>query len=361
MRLLIVDDEPSILELLSVALKALGTYKIKTARSAKQALEMIEGKPREFDAFLLDIQMPEMNGIELCRAIRASDLYKSAPILMLTAMSQMSYVEKAFDAGATDYVTKPFDFENLKQRLNAARKLKYSKAPASATEANPAMMRSVFFHEKHDYTTGLDFSQVERFIGASEFENYVQQMSRSKATHTCAFAVRVTNGAAINASVSSMDFYNAIFKVAEQLSKATKVNGSLLTYKGNGIFLCAEYGSRKTNTSALARKIATAMAADAFSHPRPETVVGDHAEMSAFTETSGGDLLQAAIEKSENLDPIVIDPAPVEIAEAPLPRTAPALRARPSAQPPQPDAPRAQRRPDRKAYEKMLLDSLRNG
>jgi CheY-like chemotaxis protein len=70
MRLLIVDDEPSILELLGVALKALGTYKVKTATSAKQALQMIEGKPREFDAFLLDIQMPEMNGIDLCAEIR---------------------------------------------------------------------------------------------------------------------------------------------------------------------------------------------------------------------------------------------------------------------------------------------------
>ncbi|WP_375690969.1 PleD family two-component system response regulator [Pseudooceanicola sp. LIPI14-2-Ac024] len=270
MRLLIVDDEPSILELLGVALKALGTYKVKTATSAKQALQMIEGKPREFDAFLLDIQMPEMNGIDLCAEIRSNELYKNAPILMLTAMSQMSYVEKAFEAGATDYVTKPFNFEDLKQRLNTARKLKYSKASGEGDD-NPSMVRSVLYHENTDFEHELDFSKVERFIGKAEFENYVRQMSLSKAPQTCAFALRVANGAEINAQTSSMDFYKTLQRVAQELVTGTHSAGSLLSYMGSGVFICAEHGNRLTDTDKLERTITAALAKASFNGPAPRS------------------------------------------------------------------------------------------
>jgi len=361
MRLLIVDDEPSILELLGVALKALGTYKVKTATSAKQALQMIEGKPREFDAFLLDIQMPEMNGIDLCAELRRNDLYKNAPILMLTAMSQMSYVEKAFEAGATDYVTKPFNFEDLKQRLNAARKLKYSKAAAGETEDAPSLMRSVLYHESQDFSSELDFSKVERFIGSAEFENYVRQMSLSKASQTCAFALRVANGAEINVQTSSMDFYKTMMKVAQELVQGTQSAGSLLCYAGNGIFLCAEHGNRLTDTEKLERAIATALAKGTFSGPRPEIAIGEHAEMEGFDPASGPKLLEDAIERAKQRAVFLVDPDSsnvTHISSAPVNRTATPYVQRPQ-RPPQPAQSKA--RPDRQAYEKMLLDSLRNG
>ncbi|MGH1424602.1 MAG: response regulator [Pseudooceanicola sp.] len=364
MRLLIVDDEPSILELLGVALKALGTYKVKTATSAKQALQMIEDKPREFDAFLLDVQMPNMNGIDLCAEIRRNELYRNAPILMLTAMSQMSYVEKAFEAGATDYVTKPFNFEDLKQRLNTARKLKYSNTAASATaaEATPAMMRSIFYHENLDYSSELDFSKVKRFIGVAEFDNYVRQMAMSKAAHTCAFALRIANGDQISAKSASIDFYNVFHKIAVALSDATEENGSLLTYRGNGIFLCAEHGRRLTDTESLERRIAQMASTMDCKGPCPEIAVGANVEMEATNSDSGRRLLDAAIAKAQERAPYSIAPMPQVQAVAPsAPKSVAAaqLQMRRPATPEPVASPKA--RPDRKAYEQMLLDSLRNG
>ncbi len=363
MRLLIVDDEPSILELLGVALKALGTYKVKTATSAKQAMAMIEDKPREFDAFLLDIQMPGMNGIELCESLRENPHYKSCPIIMLTAMSTMSYVEKAFEAGATDYVTKPFDFENLKQRLNSARKMKYAKAPADAGEANPALMRSAFTDQKHEYAETLDLGRVERFIGVSEFDNYVAQMSRSKATNTAAFAVKIKNGAQIAQAATTMEFHALFVRIAQSLSKATTANGSLWTYRGNGVFLCAEYGSRKTDTDEMAREVGQELARLNAQSIVPSIVVGEHAKLETFHADSTQELINGAMSALDGLEPIVFVPSPAPAAEAqseadPLPRTKPVVVQRPQANA---DGEKSRRRPDRQAYERMLLDCFRNG
>ena len=361
MRLLIVDDEPSILELLGVALKALGTYKVKTATSAKHALQLLEGRPKEFDAFLLDIQMPEMNGIDLCARIRGMEVYRNAPILMLTAMSQMSYVEKAFEAGATDYVTKPFNFEDLKQRLNTARKQKYSKTAGAEGEDSSSMMRSVLYNGSHDYSEELDFSKMARFIGKAEFENYVRQMSLSKASQTRAFALRVANGADIAQGVSSMEFLKTFQQVADAMVQGTERSGSLLSYFGEGLFLCAEHGSRLTDTEKLERTIVAAMASGTFPGPTPAIAVGAHAMLDTFDSASGQKLLTEAIEKARARDPFVIRRPAIRGSEdaRPMPRTQPAPTRRPPVSDTQ--AAPAKPRPDRRAYEKLLLDSLRNG
>ena len=95
MRILAVDDEPSILELLTTFLESEDDNDIVTASSGKQALAIIETSEIQFDCILVDIQMPEMNGITLCENIRAVPGYFHVPIIMLTAMSQKSYIEKA--------------------------------------------------------------------------------------------------------------------------------------------------------------------------------------------------------------------------------------------------------------------------
>ncbi|WP_294610750.1 response regulator, partial [uncultured Roseovarius sp.] len=69
-RILVVDDEPSILEVVKTALETLENYQVSTASSAASALDMIKGAKKPFDCILLDIQMPETNGIELLRQLR---------------------------------------------------------------------------------------------------------------------------------------------------------------------------------------------------------------------------------------------------------------------------------------------------
>jgi two-component system response regulator MprA len=113
-RILVVDDEPAVREALKRALTMEG-YQVDLASNGREALgKVIEGPP---DALVLDVLMPEIDGLELSRRIRA--LGDRTPILMLTARDAVSDRVEGLDAGADDYLVKPFALEELLARLRA--------------------------------------------------------------------------------------------------------------------------------------------------------------------------------------------------------------------------------------------------
>ncbi|MGS2778303.1 response regulator transcription factor [Robertmurraya sp. GLU-23] len=111
--ILIVDDELMMLDLLSLYLTPVG-YKCIKMTSAKAAIQYLESN--QVDLILLDIMMPEMDGWEACKEIRK---YWSTPIIMLTAMSEKSDIVKGLKSGADDYISKPFDEDELTARIEA--------------------------------------------------------------------------------------------------------------------------------------------------------------------------------------------------------------------------------------------------
>ena len=123
-KILLVDDEEDILEFLSYNLKKEG-FKIDTANNGISALKKLEkSKP---DLIILDVMMPEMDGIEVCEKIREQDNFDDILILFLTARSE-EYSELAgFSAGADDYITKPIKPKLLVSRVNAILKRKRKK------------------------------------------------------------------------------------------------------------------------------------------------------------------------------------------------------------------------------------------
>jgi DNA-binding response OmpR family regulator len=113
MRILVVDDDPSVQTALRILLARDG-YTVATAGNGKLGLEMFgEGK---FDLVVLDWMMPEMDGLETCRRLREGS---AVPILMLTARSAESDKVRVLDAGADDYVTKPFGPREFLARVRA--------------------------------------------------------------------------------------------------------------------------------------------------------------------------------------------------------------------------------------------------
>src|SRR6266404_4746016 len=112
--ILVVDDEPQIRRVLRSTLAARG-YVITDARTGEEALEWVRKKPP--DLVLLDMNMPGMGGIETCREIRR---VSDAPIIMLTVRNTERDKVSALDAGADDYVVKPFSIEELLARIRAA-------------------------------------------------------------------------------------------------------------------------------------------------------------------------------------------------------------------------------------------------
>ena len=118
MHLLAVDDDPSILELLQALIQFSTEHTVETASCAADALNLLaQTKAKAFDCFLMDIQMPGTDGIALCKILRSQPNHKQTPILMLTAMSDKSYINRAYSAGANDFITKPFDIVDLRERL----------------------------------------------------------------------------------------------------------------------------------------------------------------------------------------------------------------------------------------------------
>ncbi|MCK4640790.1 MAG: response regulator [Candidatus Marinimicrobia bacterium] len=110
----IVDDDPNNLELLAVKLTQIG-YRVITVQSGKDALELInQEKP---GLVLLDIMMPEMNGIETLKRIKAID--SDIPVVMVTAVWDNDEAKKTFEIGAYEYITKPVDMEYLKRTVLA--------------------------------------------------------------------------------------------------------------------------------------------------------------------------------------------------------------------------------------------------
>jgi two-component system sensor histidine kinase/response regulator len=121
--ILIVDDNPQNLQVLGKILLE-SNYKIEFSTSGASALEWL--KTKHFDLILLDINMPEMDGFEVCMRIRTNPEMNNIPVIFLSADTERDSILKGFGLGAQDYVTKPFDSRELLVRVRTHLKLKDS-------------------------------------------------------------------------------------------------------------------------------------------------------------------------------------------------------------------------------------------
>ncbi len=152
MRLLIIDDDRALRDALRRAL-SLGGYDIDTAAGGEQGLSLIAERPP--DAVVLDVGMPGMDGLETCRRLRSSG--DRVPVLMLTARDAVEDRIDGLDAGADDYLVKPFDVGELKARLRALLR-----------RLNPDADGALAFHElrldpaRHGLAVGERFAELTR-------------------------------------------------------------------------------------------------------------------------------------------------------------------------------------------------------
>jgi two-component system response regulator MprA len=125
-RILVVDDEPSVRDALDRALRLDG-YKVRLARDGREALNLLADEPP--DAVVLDVLMPAPDGLEVTRRLRAAG--DRTPVLLLTARDAVPDRVRGLDAGADDYLVKPFALEELSARLRAL--LRRTGTPAAET------------------------------------------------------------------------------------------------------------------------------------------------------------------------------------------------------------------------------------
>lgn len=140
MSILIVDDSTENLLLLQSILQTGGYKDLLTAESATQAfkhlgMEDSGANGTDVDLVLMDIQMPDINGIETCRRIKETERLRDIPIIMVTAVAQREKLQLAFAAGAMDYINKPVNKIELRTRVGSALKLKQEMDKRKAREA----------------------------------------------------------------------------------------------------------------------------------------------------------------------------------------------------------------------------------
>lgn len=136
-RILIVDDHEDNLELLRARLEARG-YTIDTADNGKDALEKILKRPP--DLVLLDVMMPQMDGFEVVRRIKADKKLPFIPVIMQTAMDATEDKVEGLDAGADDYLTKPINFAELEARVKSLLRIKGLQENLEARERELSLM-----------------------------------------------------------------------------------------------------------------------------------------------------------------------------------------------------------------------------
>jgi two-component system response regulator MprA len=163
MKILVVDDEPAVRESLRRALQLEG-YEVALAGDGLEALDSV--RTDSVDAIVLDVSMPRLDGLETCRRLRSDG--NTLPVLMLTARDEVADRVSGLDAGADDYVVKPFALEELLARLRA---LLRRTAPVedgdvlrfSDLELDPAT-REVRRGEERIELTRTEFSLLELFL-----------------------------------------------------------------------------------------------------------------------------------------------------------------------------------------------------
>lgn len=303
MRILAVDDDENIRELLSTAIAAESPHKVWSARSGDEALDIINAAQQPFDCFLLDIQMPEMDGIELCRRLREMPDYRYAPVLMLTAMQQKKFVDRAFQAGATDYITKPFEFLELFSRLNVAEKIVEARLRSDHRKAEIVALKDDLARSfEHSLGEPIEILGVERMVGYVSFENYMLQMSRMKMLTSSVFAVKILNVSKVFRNLPRIAFRNLLADIAQLLGQAYDGESDLITYRGNGVFACVSSSTRNFSQYELEKSLNKKIrdvAASRMSGVTVQICSGEPVSLISLTRAGTLTSLQNAISRAE--------------------------------------------------------------
>lgn len=164
--ILIVDDNSNNLKVLAGVLKV-ACYEFRMAKSGQQALNILEKTTP--DLILLDIQMPEMDGFETCLKIKENEEFAKIPIIFLTANTDAESVNKAFKSGGVDFVTKPFNSEELLARIQTHITLKTQAEELIKQNAAKDKFLSIISHDlKNPLTTIIGFSELIK----ENFDNF---------------------------------------------------------------------------------------------------------------------------------------------------------------------------------------------
>ena len=267
MRILTVDDDLVMLDILGTALESSGFDDITFAATAEDALELIEVASKPYEVFLLDIMLPEISGIEVCRRLRTIEQYRATPVLMITGSRARDMMTRAFEAGATDFVSKPFDVFELVTRIRLAAMLNDGLVRERMNEValeEIGRLADVSFDDRFDLKRGPG---VRGFLA---LENELLRHADAQYEMTL-FTVQINNALGLYRGSRPAQFRDSVDVVARVLSHKIDSDATRFAYAGRGAMFCVIHGAAEVALSDLQERINTLLVQgwDAFAIGHP--------------------------------------------------------------------------------------------
>ena len=255
MHILAVDNDPIVIETLVQLLLGNTEHDVMAALTATAALEVLNNqKVEKFDFILMDIAYAEYDGHALLTKIRAHPAYEDTPIMVLTSKSGKAHIDAAFAAGASDYMTKPFEVNALLGRL----------AILAAAQAKPKLdldQDAPAFDEPVALSTQLRIFDAAHFIDLPALENYAKQLSRGTLYGSSAYAFAIRDIDRLHTALSPFDFHSMINDVADTIGHEMKDCQTLMSYMGDGIFVGIAESNWRPRTEHVMNHVNTRLAA----------------------------------------------------------------------------------------------------
>ena len=154
-RILVVDDQPANIQLLGTVLGRVG-YEIIPASDGPTALKRLALRPP--DLILLDLLMPEMDGCEVCRRVRANPEWADIPVIFLSAADDKDFIVRALEAGGVDYITKPFNHGELVSRVRTQLALKSAHDQLKELAEDKDELLGILTHDLINHLVGMQLS-----------------------------------------------------------------------------------------------------------------------------------------------------------------------------------------------------------
>lgn len=261
MKILVVDDDILILEILELFLSSIDYENVQFAKSGEEALRLIEGASTPFECILLDINMPVQTGIELIPMIRQYSGYEFVPIIMLTAQHDKKNIAEAFVAGAWDYVTKPFEFFELETRLYGVETRMVELARRSqdvAADASNGDVTLKRFCALHRPVTSALITE-SGLVGPGAFENCFARISNTLHGNVSLMALRLNNLTEVTQSLQEPQTHQYLVKLASVIASHAGPWQGIVTYLGKGAFLILSFEPKRRPAMTLKNAIATAV------------------------------------------------------------------------------------------------------
>lgn len=237
MKILAVDNDPHVLDVLTQLAGSAGFTDVSTALSGQIALDILKKDNVIFDCLLLDIGMPEMDGIELCGLARSIPMYAKTPIIMLTEITEKDDMDLVFRVGANDYLKKPIDRVELRARLGMAQEVVVARHKAAVISTLYADRPEVANQHVFDCSDEVPIEGDKDLIKYAALENDLLQLSHAGLASSQVLAVKIDRIAEIYARSSSEEFQYALAEAADAIGEGLQSSGYTMAYAGNGAFV----------------------------------------------------------------------------------------------------------------------------